>query len=129
MGENANMKAIKIIMGILGAIFTFILMWSFGFFDDMFTTSNSNNKLQIIDHKWLNEGYNSYITGTVKNNSLKKYSYVQIEINLYDKSGAQVDSTLDNVNNLEPGGIWKFKAIVLEPKRVSKYRIKGVSGW
>ncbi len=69
-----------------------------------------------------------YVVGTVKNNTDKEYSYVQVEINLYDDSGAQVGSTLDNTNNLEPGGTWKFKAVIMEDN-ATKYRIKDISGF
>jgi len=68
------------------------------------------------------------VVGTVKNNTDKEYSYVQVEINLYDDSGAQVGSTLDNTNNLEPGGTWKFKAVIMEDN-ATKYRIKDISGF
>lgn len=67
-----------------------------------------------------------YVVGVIKNNSNKKYSYVQVEINLYDESGAQVGSTLDNLNNLEPGGTWKFKAIVIEDE-ATEAKVAGIT--
>lgn len=84
--------------------------------------------LEIIESKTESDSFTRYIVGTVKNNSKKQYSYVQIEINLYDKSGNQVGSTFDNLNNLEPGATWRFKAIILEDNAAS-YKIKGVSGF
>ena len=63
-----------------------------------------------------------------KNNSNKTYKYVQVSINLYDDSNAQVGSTLANINNLEPNGTWKFKAVVLE-RNTTKYQIKEIAGW
>ena len=66
--------------------------------------------------------------GTVKNNTKKQYKYVQVEINLYDKDGNQVGSTMSNVNNLEPGATWKFKAPVFEEKAAS-FKIKEVTGF
>lgn len=84
--------------------------------------------LQVLDHSVKNEGYGmKSIVGTIKNNTNKKYGYVQIEINLYDSSGAQVGSTLDNLNNLEPNGTWKFSAAAFED--FSSYKIKDVSGF
>ena len=53
------------------------------------------------------------LVGTVKNHTSKTYSYVQVQFNLYDKSGAQVGSALANVTNLGPNGTWKFEAEVL----------------
>lgn len=69
-----------------------------------------------------------YIVGVIKNNTNKKYTYVQVEINLYDEGGAQVGSTLDNLNNLEPGGVWKFKAVVMEDE-ATKAKVAGITGW
>ncbi|WP_143330190.1 FxLYD domain-containing protein [Chromobacterium haemolyticum] len=54
------------------------------------------------------------VKGTLQNNSDKKYGYVQIEINLYDKDGNQVGSTMANVNNLAPGAKWKYEAPIIE---------------
>jgi len=69
-----------------------------------------------------------YVCGTVTNNTDQTYSYVQVEINLYDDSGQQVGNTFDNVNNLEPGGSWNFRALVMEEK-ATKYKVVNVSGW
>lgn len=52
------------------------------------------------------------------------YSYVQVTINLYDKDGNLIGSTLANVNNLEPGKTWKFKAIVIEDDTDSYEAVK-----
>lgn len=69
-----------------------------------------------------------YVCGTVTNNTDQTYSYVEVEINLYNDSGQQVGSTFDNVNNLEPGGSWNFRALVMEEK-ATKYKVVNVSGW
>jgi hypothetical protein len=84
--------------------------------------------LEVITWNWRNEGYSRYIVGSIKNNSGKEYSYVQVEFNLYDKSDAQVGTAFTNISNLEPYGIWKFKALVLEDNATSA-KFKGVSGW
>lgn len=86
------------------------------------------SNLEVIESSIQKDGYISYIVGSVKNNSSKQYSYVQVEINLYDNSGAQVGSTLANANNLEPGAIWKFKAVVTE-ENATKYKIKDITGF
>ena len=98
------------------------------------TTAASNSSapakpdLELIETHSTSDGYWGYAAGTVKNNSGRNYGYVQVEVNLYDKSGAQVGSTLANTNNLAPGGIWKFKAIVTD-KSVARYEVKDVSGF
>ncbi len=84
--------------------------------------------LEVLDHSVVVEEYARYVVGTVQNNTAKSYTYIQVEINLYDDDGAQVGSTLANANNLEQGGKWKFKAVIMEDEAVS-YKIKDVSGW
>jgi hypothetical protein len=85
--------------------------------------------LELLNKDNVNENGISYVVGTVKNNTSKQYSYVQVEINLYDESGAQIGSTLANTNNLEAGGTWKFKAVVLEDKNVKQYKVKNITGF
>ena len=69
-----------------------------------------------------------YIAGKVRNNANRTYSYVQVEINLYDDAGNQVGSTLANTNNLEPGQVWAFRAVILE-SRATKFKVVRVTGW
>ncbi|MFF2093930.1 FxLYD domain-containing protein [Paenibacillus sp. NPDC058174] len=85
-------------------------------------------KLEVLTHSVETDSFAGYIVGTVKNNTKKEYSYVQIQINLYDADGNQVGSALDNTNNLEAGGTWKFKAIALGDD-IDSYKIKDVTGW
>ncbi len=68
------------------------------------------------------------VVGTVRNNTAKEHTYVQVEFNLYDDSGSQVGSTIANINNLEPGGTWKFEAFVLED-RATVAKLKGVTSF
>lgn len=83
--------------------------------------------LQLVEHSVKKDNFATYIVGTVKNNSSKQYGYAQVEINLYDTSGAVVGSTLANINNLEPNGTWKFEAIALQEFKT--YKIKDVTGF
>ncbi|MBR1380297.1 MAG: zinc ribbon domain-containing protein [Alphaproteobacteria bacterium] len=101
------------------------------------TNHNSNNahvvsekrSVEVVEDKWCHGEFGSRtICGIIVNNTNRQYSYVQIEINLYDASGTQIGSTLDNVNNLEPGGKWRFNAYVIEDEAV-KYKIKDVSAY
>lgn len=55
-----------------------------------------------------------YIEGTLRNPTADSYKYVQVEFNIYDARGNQIGSTIANINNLEPGGTWKFNAPILE---------------
>ena len=69
-----------------------------------------------------------HITGSVKNNSEKTFSYVQIQFVLYDKSGAQVGTALANTNGLEPGNIWKYDAIGMA-SNVSTFKASNLVGY
>lgn len=84
--------------------------------------------LELLEAKKMNKDSIRYVVGKVKNNSDKQYTYVQVEINLYDSNDNQIGSTLANVNNLEPGGTWKFEAPIFEEKAI-KYKIKGITGF
>jgi len=88
----------------------------------------SSSDLAVQDWQFDNSGYYSEITGSLKNNTDRQYSYAQVEFNLYDGTGTQVGSTFANVNNLEPGGVWQFRATVLE-RNARTAKLKGVSGW
>ena len=68
------------------------------------------------------------ITGTVVNRTGKKLKYAQIQYNLYDASGAQIGSALANINGLEPGGRWNFKAIGVG-KGVKTFKFSEMSGF
>ena len=81
----------------------------------------------MLEHSVVHDGYLSYIVGKVKNNTNKNYSYVQVSINLY-KGESQAGSTLANVNNLEPGGTWEFKALVTN-NDITGYKIVEVTGF
>ena len=48
--------------------------------------------------------------GEIKNNTDRKFSYVEINIILYDKDNAQVGTAWTNTSSLKAGGTWKFEA-------------------
>lgn len=75
-------------------------------------------------------GVGYYINGYIKNNTNKEYSYVQVTFNLYDKDGNQLGTAVDNINNLEANGRWKFKAIALsETDSIASYKLAEITGF
>lgn len=72
--------------------------------------------------------FSGEITGTVINRRTRKLNYAQITFNLYDQSGAQVGSAVANINGLEPGGRWNFKASTFGTD-FSTYKINELSGF
>jgi hypothetical protein len=68
------------------------------------------------------------ITGTVVNRRSRKLRYAQITFNLYDESGARVGSAVANINDLEPGSRWNFKASTLGTDYVT-FKFSELSGF
>ena len=150
--KDSNNKPLKeynkIMAIILSLIITIVLVFNIhNFFDGWNNTETSPNKstsqqqdstkqiktakqdLEVLDHSPCTGDFGSrMICGTIINNTNSTKSYVQIEINLYDASGNLIDSTLDNINNLEPNGKWKFKAPIMDDN-VTNYKIKDVTGF
>lgn len=120
------------ILGVLGWLGIALFVWLFFFKGGGCTSTQSQGTnttgLQVTDHRWSSQeqGVRS-IVGMVVNHDDRQYSYVQVEINLYN-GDTQVGSTIANVNNLEPKGRWFFEAHVSEAI-ATRYEIKGVSGW
>ena len=97
-------------------------------------TENKQEKFTLQEgHSGSTDKYGmSYtIEGSIKNNTSKKYSYVQVTFNLYDSDGAQIGSALAIINNLEADGLWKFKAIgsLGNGKSVASYKLMEITGW
>jgi len=91
-------------------------------------TEPAKPELELLEINSKSDEYSKYAVGKIKNNSKKEYSYVQVEINLYNKSGELIGSTLSNINNLAPGETWSFKAIILEDE-ATKFSVKDINGW
>ncbi|RJP75791.1 MAG: hypothetical protein C4524_11360 [Candidatus Zixiibacteriota bacterium] len=75
-------------------------------------------------HRWERGEYGSaFIVGEVVNTAPYAFRYVQIQFSLFDEDGAQVGTAWDNINNLEAGGTWRFRATVHDQRA---YRAKFV---
>lgn len=132
---NSKSMAWKIpIFGCTGLLLLLLLFAAIGSSSISENSASSNSAtskesiavddVTVIDFNLTSDG----IVGNAKNNSNETKSYVQVEFNLYDSSGRQVGSTFANVNNLEPGRVWSFKAYVLEDN-VSSAKLKGVTSY
>lgn len=74
--------------------------------------------------------YSYVITGTLTNNTDQDKSYIQVQYNLYDASGAQIGTALANTNNLKAGGTWKFEALgTSDPSQVASWERMDVTGF
>ena len=92
-------------------------------------TTQVKEKFTLEENIGSYDGFAFYIKGTIKNNTEKTYSYVQVSFNLYDETGAQVGTAMDNINNLEGNGVWKFEAIGMGATKATKYKLVGINGW
>ena len=76
------------------------------------------------------DAFGVYIKGTLKNNSGRDCSYLQITFNLYDGEGNQIGTAFDNINNLEKDGTWKFKAMGIDADgEVASFKLAEVTGF
>jgi hypothetical protein len=97
---------------------------------DTATTDTVKADLEILEYDWEWDNGVAYVTGEIKNNTKNHtYSYVQVSITLYDKNKKVVGNTFTNMNDLEPGQVWKFKACVFDHEDVDTYKISDVAGY
>lgn len=128
--SNVNSIVAVIIAVIIGLTFIFI-----GESDNDLSSIIENEQIEEFSLSKETAGYSDgfafYIEGGIRNNTNKQYSYVQVSFNLYDKNGVQIGTALANVNNLEPNGVWKFKAIGLggEANDVKTYKLMEIVGY
>lgn len=90
--------------------------------------TQTQEKFSLVDSEGSYDGFAYYVNGTIKNNTDKQYSYVQVTFNLYDASGAQIGTAMSNINNLEGNGTWKFKAIG-GTENAASYKLAEITGW
>ncbi len=87
-----------------------------------------NPDLVLTESEWKRLSGSSHIVGAIRNVSNRNYSYVQVEVNLYNAQGEQVGSTLDNVLNLGAGSVWRFRALVTA-SNASRAEVVGITGY
>lgn len=90
----------------------------------------ATEKFTLVSDEMVTDSIGScYIEGTIQNNTDKSYSYVQVTFNIYDANGNQLGTAVDNINNLEPNGTWKYKALGLTTEKVTSYKFVEITGW
>lgn len=72
--------------------------------------------------------YVGQIIGEVTYNGEETLSYASINFDLFDSFGRRVGSAIDNINNLHPGDVWRFKAIVFEDS-ATRAQLSGISAF
>lgn len=69
---------------------------------------------------------NGIIIGYVKSQTSARLRKLSISYSLYDKNGAKVGNAIDYISELEPYGVWKFKANVWD-RDAASYRLESVT--
>lgn len=120
-------------------VFIFLICLTGCVYEDIYVNTlkdeyknNQSEKFTLSDDYGYSDdyGFAYYIEGLVTNNTNKSYSYVQIEFNAYDSDGNLLGSCWDNINNLEPNGTWKIKAMCSgEAKEIASYKFVEFTSW
>lgn len=103
--------------------------------------ANEKNPTSTAEALTLLDGHSGYvdskysykITGTIKNNKDKEYSYVQVEFYTYDNAGNLLDTCLANNSGLGANETWKFEASCFfgngNASDVASYKLKEITKW
>ena len=83
--------------------------------------------LEILDHTRKCDRYFCSVSGRILNKSNDSFSVVTLNLDYFDKSGALVDNGASIINNLAPGGVWKFN--VYMPPKAYRYEIRQINGY
>lgn len=98
-------------------------------------TTDNTEKISLLDgHAGrVDDEYSYEITGTLKNNTSKEYSYVEVEFYVYDKDGNMLDTCLANNSGFEANGTWNFTASCFfsngDSNKVDSYKLKEITEW
>ncbi len=98
-------------------------------------STEEKEKISLLEgHTGNVESEYSYeISGSLKNNTDKEYTYVQVEFYTYDSEGNLLDTCLANNNGFEANGTWKFTASCFfgdgNAKDVKSYKLKEITQW
>lgn len=76
-------------------------------------TTTAAEKYIISETKVESNGFSTYVTGILQNNTGNDINYAQISFTVKDKAGNKLGTAFANVNNLKAGENWKFKAMYL----------------
>jgi len=130
-----TMSIILVILVILLVLSPFFQSFWKGFKGQMNLNTSSQSEqtqkpaLELLEKHDEIIDYNHYIIGTIKNNTSKKYNYVQVTFILTDDDMNQVGTAMDNINDLEPGATWKFKALIFDDSDVKHYKLGEITGF
>jgi len=88
--------------------------------------------LAILEHNMNYGDYgNLIVSGIAENTGNKRLSYAEIDVKFYDKEGILIDTSFDNINDLDSGEKWKFEVMYfgLDTYEVDSYAISVGTTW
>lgn len=80
--------------------------------------------MELLDHEWYEQEYQSGVRGTAKNVSDETVSYVQVEVYYLDSEGTRIGEGLANASDLKAGRKWQFETIYMGDEEVTDYEIE-----
>ena len=83
--------------------------------------------LELLESRATGDSFSMTITGRIRNNTTRNYTYVQALFNVFDSEGNRVGSAIVNINNLRATETWKFKAVYFgsDGKQFNLNKIEG----
>ena len=87
--------------------------------------------VEILNHDFYSEEYQSGVRGTAQNNTDRELSYVEASAVFLDAEGTQIGDGLDNVSDLAAGRKWEFDCMYLgsDPERIDSYEVEVSNGF
>ena len=127
--ENSKYDSVANKRGIIAAVVLIVIIsisLLIAFFKIRVDVYDEKMNVYYIDYM----GYNSRITGKVKNTGFRKISYIQIQFSLYNSLGYNIGTAFANKSELDAGEIWSFEAFgySLSSKPVS-FKLADISCW
>ena len=132
-GKKQKNSTLRIILGIIIVIIAIGVIAGSGNNSTNNSTGNTTTvateKFTLVSSEMTSDSYGTYVEGTIKNNTDKSYSYVQVTFNLFDSEGNQLGTAIDNINNFQPNSTWKYKAVGLTTEKAARCEFVEITGW
>lgn len=80
---------------------------------------DAEEALNILEHEMVREDEGGpaeqvSVEGRAENVSDQQLAYAEVRARFFNEDGDQLDSSLDNINDLDPGATWAFEILYLE---------------
>jgi hypothetical protein len=92
---------------------------------------NDQPDVEILNHEFYEEEFQSGVQGTAKNNTDSELSYVEATATFLDADGTQIGEGLDNVSDLAGGREWEFDCLFTgdDASRIEEYEVEVSTGF